>query len=98
MNVDYLRLFNSMAYLVYFFFKRVVTCMIKIVIKIHIIFYRKYKCVESTFEIVYDKVKIVLTVVVYFKRLKCYYMHCIFPLFAECMVLKNIGKFCDIID
>lgn len=64
MNVDYLRLFNSMAYLVYFFFKRVVTCMIKIVIKIH-------KCVESTFEIVYDKVKIVLTVVVYFERLKC---------------------------
>lgn len=71
MNADYLRWFNSMAYLVYFFFKRVVTCMIKIVIKIHIIFYRKYKCVESTFEIVYDKVKIVLTVVVYFERLKC---------------------------
>lgn len=70
MNVDYLRLFNSMAYLVYLFFKRVVTCMIKIVIKIHF-FYRKYKCVESTFEIVYDKVKIVLTVVVYFERLKC---------------------------
>lgn len=70
MNVDYLRLFNSMAYLVYFVFKRVVTCMIKIVIKIQI-FYRKYKCVESTFEIVYDKVKIVLTVVVYFERLKC---------------------------
>lgn len=70
MNVDYLRLFNSMAYLVYFFFKRVVTCMIKIVIKIHI-FYRKYKCVESTFEIVNDKVKIVLTVVGYFERLKC---------------------------
>lgn len=68
MNVDYLR-FNSMAYLVYFF-QRVVTYMIKIVIKIHI-FYRKYKCVESTFEIVYDKVKIVLTVVVYFERLKC---------------------------
>lgn len=71
--------------------------MIKIVIKIHI-FYRKYKCVESTFEIVYDKVKIVLTVVVNFERLKCDLMHCIFPLFAECMVLKNIGKFCDIID
>lgn len=69
MNVDYLRLFNSMAYLVYFFFKRVVTCMIKIVIKIQIIFYRKYKCVESTF--VNDKVKIVLTAVVYFERLKC---------------------------
>lgn len=68
MNVDYLR-FNSMAYLVYFF-QRVVTYMIKIVIKIHI-FYRKYKCVESTFVIVNDKVKIVLTAVVYFERLKC---------------------------
>lgn len=68
MNVDYLR-FNSMAYLVYFF-QRVVTYMIKIVIKIHI-FYRKYKCVESTVVIVNDKVKIVLTAVVYFERLKC---------------------------
>lgn len=68
MNVDYLR-FNSMAYLVYFF-QRVVTYMIKIVIKIHI-FYCKYKCVESTFVIVNDKVKIVLTAVVYFERLKC---------------------------
>lgn len=68
MNVDYLR-FNLMAYLVYFF-QRVVTYMIKIVIKIHI-FYRKYKCVESTFVIVNDKVKIVLTAVVYFERLKC---------------------------
>lgn len=60
MNVDYLRLFNSMAYLVYFF-QRVVTCMIKIVIKIHF-FYRKYKCVE---------IKIVLTAVVCYERLKC---------------------------
>lgn len=71
MNVDYLRLFNLMVYLVYFFFKRVVICMIKIVIKIYIIFYCKYKCVESMFEIVYDKVKIVFIVVVYFECLKC---------------------------
>lgn len=45
--------------------------MIKIVIKIYIIFYCKYKCVESMFEIVYDKVKIVFIVVVYFECLKC---------------------------
>lgn len=69
MNVDYLRLFNLMVYLVYFFFKRVVICMIKIVIKIYI-FYCKYKCVESMFEIVYDKIKIVFIVVVYFECLK----------------------------
>lgn len=45
--------------------------MIKIVIKIYIIFYCKYKCVESMFEIVNDKVKIVFIVVVYFECLKC---------------------------
>lgn len=44
--------------------------MIKIVIKIYI-FYCKYKCVESMFEIVNDKVKIVFIVVVYFECLKC---------------------------
>lgn len=61
--IDCLLVFNDILNL---FFQRAVTCMMKIVIRIHI-FYRRYKCIENRrFCIVKVKVKIFFTALVDF--------------------------------